>query len=265
MRALLIKLGGSLLTDKERPETPYPERIERLAREIAEAREAAEANGERIVLGHGSGSFGHVAAAAAGLGVGPLDPSGLGGASRTQERAAALHLLVLEALRAAGLAPFSFAPSSFLLAEGGVAIDRFLAPIAHALRLGLLPVVYGDVVVDRAWGASIASTEAVLAEIAEIKTGLPAQGIEISRALWLGETDGVYDSAGETIPRLSRLEDAAIGAARGTDVTGGMRLRLDTCLTLARRGIPSTILDGRLPGRLAAAIRGEDVPGTRIG
>lgn len=262
MRALLIKLGGSLLTDKERTETSHPERIERLAREIAGAREAAEGRGERIVLGHGSGSFGHIAAAAAGLGKGPLDPGNLAGASRTQERAAALHHLVLEALRAAGLAPFSLAPGSFLLAEGGTPVERFLSPLAHALRLGLLPVVYGDVVLDRAWGASIASTEAVLSEIA---TGLPALGIGISRALWLGETEGVYDAAGETVPRLVALEDAAIGAARGTDVTGGMRLRLETCLALARCGIPSTILDGREPGRLAAAIRGEDVPGTRIG
>ncbi len=262
MRALLIKLGGSLLTDKETPETPHPERIERLAREIAAARETAETHGERIVLGHGSGSFGHVAAAAAGLGKGPLDPRNLAGASRTQERAAALHCLILEALRAAGLAPFSLAPSSFLLCEGGVAVDRFLSPLAYALRLGLLPVVYGDVVLDRAWGASIASTEAVLSEIA---AGLPALGIDISRALWLGETEGVYDAAGETIPRLATLEDAAIGSARGTDVTGGMRLRLETCLALAHRGIPSTILDGRAVGRLATVIRGEDVPGTRIG
>lgn len=262
MRALLIKLGGSLLTDKERPESPHPERIERLAREIAEARAAVEARGERIVLGHGSGSFGHVAAAAAGLGKGPLDPENLAGASRTQERAAALHRLILEALGAAGLAPFSLAPGSFLLSESGAPVDRFLEPLAHALRLGLLPVVYGDVVLDRAWGASIASTEAVLSEVA---TGLPALGIEISRALWLGETEGVYDAAGATIPRLATLEDAAIGAARGTDVTGGMRLRLETCLALARRGVPSTILDGRAPGRLAAAIRDEDVPGTRIG
>jgi len=262
MRALLIKLGGSLLTDKEGSETPHPERIERLAKEIAAARATAEGNGERIVLGHGSGSFGHVAAAGAGLGKGPLNPSNLAGASRTQERATALHALVVEALRAAGLAPFSLAPGSFLLAKGGVAVERFLSPLAHALQLGLLPVVYGDVVLDRTWGASIASTEAVLSEIA---SGLPALGIEISRALWLGETDGVYDAAGETIPRLAKIEDAAIGAARGTDVTGGMRLRLDTCLALARRGIPSTILDGRAPGRLAAAIRDEDVPGTRIG
>ncbi|HEV7666980.1 MAG TPA: isopentenyl phosphate kinase [Thermoanaerobaculia bacterium] len=262
MRALLIKLGGSLLTDKERAETPHPERIERLAQEIATAREAAEANGERIVLGHGSGSFGHVAAAAAGLGKGPLDPRNLTGASRTQKRAAALHGLVVEALRTAGLAPFSLAPSSFLLAEGGVVVDRFLSPLAHALRLGLLPVVYGDVVVDRTWGASIASTEAVLSEIA---SGLPALGIEISRALWLGETEGVYDAASATIPHLATIEEAAVGAVRGTDVTGGMRLRLETCLALARLGIASTILDGRAPGRLAAAIRGEVVPGTRIG
>src|SRR6185295_9561775 len=266
-RALLIKLGGSLLTDKEVPETAHFGRIDRLARELVAASAIARERGERIVLGHGSGSFGHVAAAAAGLGRGPVEASALAGASRTQEQAAALHRIVIDALARAGLAPFSFAPSSFVVAEAGRPAASFLEPLARALEAGLLPVVYGDVVLDRSWTASICSTEAALTEVAR---GLPAFGIGISRALWLGETDGVYDVAGRTIPCIADLDDPALGSgalgtSRGTDVTGGMRLRVETCLALAALDIPSTILDGRPEGSLLAAVRGDDVSGTRIG
>ena len=40
---LLLKLGGSLITEKARPETPRLEVIARLAREIAAARESPSA------------------------------------------------------------------------------------------------------------------------------------------------------------------------------------------------------------------------------
>ena len=43
-----------------------------------------------------------------------------------------------------------------------------------------------------------------------------------------------------------------------------MRHRLETAAALARLGVESWILDGRAPGRLAAALAGDRVPGTRV-
>jgi isopentenyl phosphate kinase len=57
----------------------------------------------------------------------------------------------------------------------------------------------------------------------------------------------------------------ALGEPAGTDVTGGIRHRLDTTLILASQGIPSLLADGRVPGLLARALAGEPVPGTLIG
>ncbi|MFN3762874.1 MAG: hypothetical protein ACK4WK_06715, partial [Anaerolineae bacterium] len=58
---VFLKLGGSLITDKSSPYTPRPEVIRRLAEEV---REALEARPDlELVVGHGSGSFGHAAAA----------------------------------------------------------------------------------------------------------------------------------------------------------------------------------------------------------
>src|SRR5262245_34884441 len=88
---VLVKLGGSLITDKRRPETARRQVIARLAAELV----AARPSHERILLGHGSGSFGHVAAAEHRLPSGLQRGGQLAGVSVTQAAAARLHRLVL--------------------------------------------------------------------------------------------------------------------------------------------------------------------------
>jgi isopentenyl phosphate kinase len=273
----LVKLGGSLLTDKSAVDALRPAVLGRLAAEIAEIAEiaagappaAGAAAAPALVIAHGSGSFGHVAARRYGLAAGLSDGNQLPGVSLTQERAAALHWQVCAALAAAGLHPFSLAPSSSVVAAGGRPLTMAVEPLVLALAHGLLPVLYGDVVLDRQQGIAICSTERLFELLA---SELPAHGVRVRRVLWLGETDGVYDAAGRTLPRLDAGDWArrgelrgAIGGAAGTDVTGGMLHRVETALALAARGIPSLIANGTTPGLLAAALRGEPVPGTEIG
>ncbi len=272
---VLVKLGGSLITDKRGDCAPRLEVIERLAREIAVALPRMH---EQVVLGHGSGSFGHASAARHGIGSGPLDAvaprarpgvSALAGVSETRAKAAELHALVTSSLLAAGLAPFTWAPSSALVARAGVPSRGAIEPLLATLEFGLLPVTYGDVVTDRRWGASICSTEAVLRYLAG---RLQRRGHRVRRVLWLGATAGIYDPRGVAVPRVDRDNYARvrrmIGATDGTDVTGGMLLRLDTARALARRGVESWIIDGRIPELLTAGLLGEKLPldgsGTRF-
>lgn len=228
------------------------------------------------MVAHGSGSFGHVAAHRHGIAAGLRDAAQLTGVSHTQERAAALHWQVVAALAAAGLAPFSLAPSSSVVAAAGQPWSFAFEPLQLALAHGLLPVLYGDVVLDRAQGVAICSTERLFVLLA---AELSAHGVAVARILWLGETDGVLDRAGRTVPRLDATTVAAlqgapsagtagaagaITGAAGTDVTGGMLHRVETALALAARGIPSLIANGTTPGLLAAALRGEAVAGTEV-
>jgi isopentenyl phosphate kinase len=272
----LLKLGGSLLTDKTAIDAVRPAVLARLAAEIAEIAEsralasgaAAAGIAPALVLAHGSGSFGHVAARRHGLAAGLRGAGQLPGVSLTQERAAALHWQVCGALAAAGLHPFSLAPSSSVVAAGGRPLAIAVEPLLLALARGLLPVLYGDIVLDRLQGVAICSTERLFELLA---SELPAHGVRVRRVVWLGETDGVYDAAGHILPRLDADDfvqrgelRGAIGGAAGTDVTGGMLHRVETALALAARGIPSLIANGTTPGLLAAALRGEPVPGTQI-
>jgi isopentenyl phosphate kinase len=256
-----VKLGGSLITDKTQPFTAREEVIGRLSREIAESWDTHEG---RIVIGHGSGSFGHVAAERSGLLDDDSDVSLAEGVSRTQRAAQALHRRVTDALRDAGVPVFSFAPSSAFVASAGEPVEVCVEPVARALELGVVPVTYGDVVMDRERGATICSTETVLRALID---GL-AGNIKTRRVLWFGDTEGVYDAGGQTIEKLppdridALLED--VGAPSGTDVTGGMRHRLHVARELAHRGIPSLIASGLRAGHLRRALRGQTVPGTTV-
>jgi len=260
---VLLKLGGSLITDKTRPGVARHATIRRLAQELASA--AKQSRGPRLVVGHGSGSFGHAAAAGGGLTRGADARRRLDAISHTQHRAAELHRLLVAALLNAGARPFSFAASSFLRSTNGRVGRPFVEPIFEALDLGLLPVVYGDVVLDRARGAVIVSTEQLFLLLAKEAA---RRRFPVARAVWLGETDGVHDDAGERLARLSAA--AAFRAARrvngasGVDVTGGMALRLRAAGALAKADIASLIVDGRRAGAIAAAIAGRASGGTRV-
>lgn len=261
---ILVKLGGSLITDKTRPGEARGAVIRRLAREISAL--ARRPRAPRLVIGHGSGSFGHVAAREAGLSGGARGwPALAQGIAHTQHRAADLHAIVVAALDDAGARPFSLAPSSFMTCARGRVAKLFADPLFHALDLGLIPVVYGDVVLDRSRGAVVVSTEdvflALAAEAAKRRVG-------IARAVWLGATDGLYAPDGGTVARLSASEASRrardVAGAAGTDVTGGMALRLRACAAMARRKVPSLIVNGRVAGALAAAVNGRGRGGTRV-
>lgn len=261
MRSVVtVKLGGSLITEKERPRTARLEVIARLADELAASREELE---EAVLLGHGSGSYGHPPAARYRLREGLGEDDAVHGVALTQARAAELHGVVLDALQEAGLPTFSVAPSSAAVAEDGRIASFPAEAVALALDRGLLPVVYGDVVMDRNRGVTISSTEEVLERLAD---ALPEHGWQVARALWLGDTEGVYDGRGRVLPELDAAGPVpgAVGPAAATDVTGGMAHRVEVALRMGARGIPSWIGDGTKPRALERALRGAQEGGTRV-
>ena len=57
---VFLKLGGSLITDKTQPYTVRPDKLADLAAQINRSLQTQPSL--RLILGHGSGSFGHTAA-----------------------------------------------------------------------------------------------------------------------------------------------------------------------------------------------------------
>ncbi len=249
----LIKFGGSLITHKARTETLRLETLKRLTEELARSRNRYP---RPLILGHGSGSFGHRAAAEANLsGQSSSRPNPMG-ISRTQHRARLLHHHVLDALIGANLAPFSLPPGAWALTEDHELIHANTSPLVAALDEGLLPVVMGDVILDQPLGAVIASTEKVLLWI---EKALRETAFPVHRVLWVGDTV-LLGPDGAAVPCLeaSTNIEGWVGGAQGSDVTGGMVHRVESARTLAARGIESWIIDGTIPDNLERALDGQE-------
>ncbi len=257
-----LKLGGSLITDKQRPYTPRPDRLRSLAEAIAAFRQ--EHPSEPLLLGHGSGSFGHQAAQEGGVRHGVAGPEGWAQFVRVWHAAQRLNRLVMDALLASGVPAVAFPPSASAWAEDGRLQQWPLAPLRAALDAGLVPVVYGDVVFDRARGGVIASTEELFAYLAPL--------LHPRRILIAGVEPGVwadYPACTRVVPEITPENLAevmpALQGSAAADVTGGMAAKVKEMLALAARwpGTEVLIFDGRDPEVVAAALRGAS-PGTRL-
>src|SRR5512137_281262 len=114
---IFLKLGGSLITDKTRIEHARRPIIRRLAREIKAAREACP--NLQLVLGHGSGSFGHVAAKKHGTHDGVKDQAGWLGYAEVAAAAARLNQIVADLFVAEGVPVVSLPPSASARCDDG--------------------------------------------------------------------------------------------------------------------------------------------------
>ena len=136
------------------------------------------------------------------------------------------------------------------------------APLVNALDRGLVPVVHGDVAFDRMRGGTILSTEEVFTYLL---TQLPAAWL-----LLAGETKGVYDGKGRTIPRITPADFAdiapALGGSRGIDVTGGMVAKVEQMLALIKKhpGLRVCIFSGLEEGALVHRLEQPEGPGGTI-
>lgn len=258
---VFLKLGGSLITEKQSEATLRPEVLGRIVEEIAEARAAQPEL--RILLGHGSGSFGHVPAKKYGTRQGVRNAEGWRGFVEVWRSASALNQAVTGALTAADLPVVTFPPVSSVVAAGGRVQSWNLEPIRAALAAGILPVVYGDVVFDTEIGGTILSTEDLFVHLA-------AQ-LQPARILLAGDEPGVLTKYpdGKVIARITPQNYGSLtalpGASAATDVTGGMASKVEAMLQVVQAAPTCTvrIFSGLEPGAIAAALAGKDV-GTSI-
>lgn len=257
-----LKLGGSLITDKSRPSTARPEVIARLSGEIAAALEAQP--GMQLVLGHGSGSFGHHAGKKYGTRMGVHTARQWRGFGEVWLQASILNRLVIEALHRVGLPAVSFPASAGALAAGGDVTSWDVTPIRQALAHGLLPVVYGDVVFDSKLGGTILSTEDIF--------GFLARELNPGRILLAGMDEGVFADHPANTELLEEITPASfvslqsgIGGSAATDVTGGMGSKVAQMLALVEQspGLQVSIFSGQRPGMVKDALLGGEF-GTKI-
>lgn len=240
---IVLKLGGSVITDKSTPETVDGHALERAAAALAEVRDGGDDQTRPgLVVVHGAGSFGHHHADRHGLGVnaGTHDATALWDVHDAMRR---LNDRVTGALRDAGLSPAPVHPFSLAHRDRVSDLTMPVGGIATMIDEGFVPVLHGDGVVQRGAGVTILSGDEVVVRLAH---DLGADQVGMCSTV-----PGVLRD-GDVIPRIEALDDVrdVLGGADGVDVTGGMAAKVDTLLEV---GTPARIfgladLEGFLAG-----------------
>ncbi|MFN8474432.1 MAG: isopentenyl phosphate kinase [Anaerolineae bacterium] len=263
MSLVFLKLGGSLITDKRGEAALRPDVLAGVAAEIGAALAADTAL--RVVVGHGSGSFGHVAAQRWRMLDGLVSWRAY---AEVGAAAARLNRHVADALLTAGVPAVTFQPSASAVAENGRIVEMALGPLKTVLDGGATPLVYGDVAVDTARSYCIISTETIFSYL--------AARLAPKRIILAGQVDGVYshdplqDPLALPVARLtpSAWDSVAhtLQGAAGVDVTGGMASKVRAMLDIVRAQPDVTVhlLSGLRANAIRDALLGRDLGGTLI-
>lgn len=225
---LLLKLGGSLITDKTKARSFRPEAVRQIARQVVQLR--AREPETRLVIGHGSGSFGHFEARKYNTIAGVATAEDRLGFVKVGRVAAELSQLAQREFHAFGLPAMRFQPSSSLIAS-----DRHIAAfdwraLFMALDHGLIPLIHGDIALDEKIGGTIISTEAIFAHL--------VKPLMVEQIILLGAVDGVLNQRGQVIPRITPASfdqiRSTLAGSHGVDVTGGMLQKVAAMVALVR-------------------------------
>ncbi len=256
MSVALVKLGGSVITDKRRYRTFNQGSMDRLTREIA-------SSGKQVVIVHGAGSFGHMLANEHQLQKGYLNDSQRIGLAKVQQDVRDLNREVMLSLDRAGVPATSIPPGACALMEGGLLKSMELGLFHRYLELGITPVTFGDVVLDSQRKFGICSGDQLML--------LLAKEFHPRLIVFCADVDGVYtadpnlDKDASLIEQVDRSTLESIPrTSRVTDVTGSIYGKLESMLSLSRMGKSTMVINGLVPGRLAAALRGEKVKGSMV-
>ena len=256
---VFLKLGGSIITDKTQPNTPNMDVLKRLATEI---KSAIDQRGDELalIIGHGSGSFGHAAAKKYQTTQGDLGAESWRGVVQVTAAASRLNRIVMDTLLEAGISAIQFQPFASARTRKDQLMYLETHPLKVVLEHGIVPVVYGDVAIDAVQGMNIISTEKIFDNL--------ARELNPERILLAGDLDGVYAGDPKINPDAELIEDIdslnwdevteLLSGSQTEDVTGGMftKVRDMYHLTLAMPPMQAMVFSGLKAGNVESALLG---------
>lgn len=254
---ILLKLGGSLITDKTRAFSVKKAIIKQCTLEVKNAlRENPRVS---IIISTGAGSGGHFIASR------EKDRHDMMGFSQIHHAVVQLNMIVVKEFLSIGIPACSFHPSSMMVTQSGTIGHFFISALMYLLGKGIVPVLHSDMVGDTKYGSFIVSGEKLFHFLVQ---KLP-RSTTVKRIIQAGKEKGVLDKRGNVIPLIApsnfdRFKKIFYQPSY-TDVSGGMLHKVKESLILAEKGIQSIIIKGDAKDhRIAKAILGKPVEGTII-
>src|SRR6187200_1573191 len=243
---ILIKLGGSVITFKEKPLAANFEAIRSISYALASVKIP-------IILIHGGGSFGHYWSVKYNMHSKP-DQYDSHGISIVHESMIALNQIIVNYMIKVGMNPYMILPSVFT--SGRKPIAKKIKELKSIVESSVIPITFGDIIYIENKMYSILSGDALMSILSKI--------LRPSKVIFTLNVDGIYKDMGkrEIIKELKNNNNSINFSKVIQDVTGGMRRKVTEALKISDIGIDVFMINGLKPERIANAITDTDFEGT---
>jgi len=241
----ILKIGGSVITDKSASVGVIKkDNIETIAKELWENKEAITG---KLILINGAGSFGH-----------PLVKKYNITKTYTPLAAAKIHNSVknlnnifVSSLIAQGIPAVSVDPISSIVCNNGKIINMQINSITQMLNTKLVPVLYGDIVLDQEKTTHILSGDQIATYLAKkLKVSIIGAGSSEDGVYYKKNNNKIIKTINNKI--FYKIKKDITGSAH-TDVTGGMLGKVTRMLKLKKT--TSYIFNATKTGNITAFLQ----------
>lgn len=241
---ILIKLGGSIITNKEKPLTPRKKTIDKIAKSLRKI-------SEPLVIVHGGGSFGHYWSVKYDMHTKPAKYN-MEGVAVIKNSMVELNKIILDVFLKNKLNPYCLPPTDFM--SGNKPILKKIKEINKISRSSLTPITYGDALWYGQKKSFILSGDKIMTIIAkELKPKLN---------IFVMNVDGLYSDfkSKDLIYKIGRKE--AKISETDMDVTGGMKRKVEEATKISKMGLNVFFVNGNKPDRIVKAVKKSKFEGT---
>jgi isopentenyl phosphate kinase len=241
---ILVKLGGSIITNKEKPLTPNRNAIKKIATSLKNVNEP-------LVIVHGGGSFGHYWSVKYDMHTKP-ERHEAKGVSAVKNSMVELNNIILESFSESGLMPYCLPPSDFM--TGNKPLVKKVREIPKIAKTGLIPISYGDVMWYGKNKFYILSGDRIMGILSKI--------VHPRLAIFVTNVDGVYADMKSKRLLNEITKEKPITSKVSMDVTGGMSRKIKEAFDISKNGTDVFFVNGNAPKRIVNAINGKSFEGT---
>lgn len=241
---ILIKLGGSIITNKERPLSPRIATIQKMARQLKRIREPT-------VIVHGGGSFGHYWSVKYDMHTKPARYD-MHGVAVVKNSMVELNKIILDCLAKARLNPYCLPPTDFMSSNKPIAGK--IKEVKKIAQSGLVPVTFGDALWYGGGKSYILSGDKIMRILAKV--------LRPRLSIFVLNVDGLYSDFKKK-DLIHQMKGGAVSIDDiPMDVTGGMRRKVEEATRISRMGLPVFFVNGNKPERIVAAVQKAKYDGT---
>ena len=241
MGLALLKLGGSVVTFKDKPLSVNKNAIDRISKQLRKVKKP-------LIVVHGGGSFGHYYSVRYDMHTKPARYD-LHGVSVVRSSMVELNNHIVKIMMKNKLNPYTVSPSSLM--QGTKSIRSKINELKELAMNGLIPVTHGDVLHYGNRSYYILSGDVLMSILAkELKPDI---------AIFALDVDGIYsDVRSKNLIREIKAANQAKFSEVPLDVTGGMSRKIREAFKMSKMGIDVLMVNGLKPERIVNALNGKN-------